>query len=276
MFRTVLVHLDSAKASTTRLKFATSVAHEFDATLIGITAAQPHMPVEVYESAMGAAVVDPDYIDYDRRRLEAEFAKTAETFKREAEGAGLETGWRASFEPTSDAIVRAAVAADIVVVGRGDGTPIPDMQTAAPGEVVLRTGRPVLIAPEGQEACRPTNVLVAWKDSGEAQRAIADAIPFMKRASSVTVAAVRERKDDVVSGLDEALGFLLRHGIAAQSKTIDSKGSAGQDILDFAATAKADLIVAGAYGHSRWREWVFGGVTRELLLRSPVPCLFSH
>jgi len=276
MFRTVLVHLDNAKGSTARMQFATSVARDFDATLIGITAAQPHMPVEVYESAMGAAVVDPDYIDYDRRRLEAEFAKTAEAFKQQVEKSGLETAWRASFEPTSDAIVRAAVAADLIVVGRGDGTPIPNMQVAAPGEVVLRTGRPVLVAPEGQEACHPGNILVAWKDSGEAQRAIADAIPFMKRAKQVTVAAVRERKDDTVSGLDEALGFLLRHGIAGQSKVIDVKKSAGEDILDFVGSAKIDLVVAGAYGHSRWREWAFGGVTRELLLRSPVPCLFSH
>ncbi|HVZ13507.1 MAG TPA: universal stress protein, partial [Bauldia sp.] len=164
----------------------------------------------------------------------------------------------------------------IIVVGRGDGTPIPNMQMAAPGEVVLRTGRPVLVAPEGQDACHPTNILVAWKDGGEAQRAIADAIPFMKRAKQVTVAAVREHKDDLVSGVDEALGFLLRHGIAGQSKVIEGKKGAGEDLLDLARSTKVDLIVAGAYGHSRWREWAFGGVTRELLLRSPVPCLFSH
>jgi nucleotide-binding universal stress UspA family protein len=276
MFRTVLVHLDNTKGSTARLRFAASLAREFDAMLVGITAALPHMPVEIYESAMGTAVVDPDYIDYDRRRLEGEFAKTADAFKRETEKAGLETAWRASFEPTSDAIVRAAVAADIVVVGRGDGAPIANMQTAAPGEIVLRTGRPVLIAPEGQEACRPTSIVVAWKDSSESQRAIADAIPFMKRASQVTVVAVREHKDDNTPGLDDALGFLLRHGIAAKSRVVDGKNGAGPDLLELARTVKADLVVAGAYGHSRWREWAFGGVTRELLLRAPVPCLFSH
>jgi nucleotide-binding universal stress UspA family protein len=87
---------------------------------------------------------------------------------------------------------------------------------------------------------------------------------------------VREHKDDNTPGLDDALGFLLRHGIAAKSRVVDGKNGAGPDLLELARTVKADLVVAGAYGHSRWREWAFGGVTRELLLRAPVPCLFSH
>jgi nucleotide-binding universal stress UspA family protein len=122
----------------------------------------------------------------------------------------------------------------------------------------------------------PKNVLVAWKSTTEAQRALADAVPFMKRAGTVVVAAVHEgdRRPD---SIDDAVTFLTHHGIAAKAEVIPAKGAAVEDvILDFAQRTKADLIVAGAYGHSRVREWIFGGVTRALIQKATVPFLLSH
>jgi len=276
MFRTILVHADGGKSAGARLRFAINLAKDFDATLVGIAAAQPYLPAEVY-GAFATAITDPDYIDYDRKRLESDFTKAGQVFREQTDKAGLEAVWRAQFEPTSDSIVRAAVAADLVVIGQGREPALPDMQTAAAGEIALRTGRPVLVVPDGLSTAKIANILVAWKNSGEAQRAIADAVPFMKRASRVSVVSVRGDKAEGDSGVADALGFLLRHGIAAQSELIDVKGDgAGATILDHARTTQADLIVSGAYGHSRWREWAFGGVTRELLLNAPVPCLYSH
>ncbi|MEJ0097216.1 MAG: universal stress protein [Bauldia sp.] len=68
----------------------------------------------------------------------------------------------------------------------------------------------------------------------------------------------------------------MRHGIAAKTETLPRSGAVEDQILDYAKRQNADLIVAGAYGHTRLREWVFGGVTRGLLTRAPIPCLFSH
>ena len=276
MFRTILVHADGSKDASARLSFAINLAKDFDATLLGIAAAQPFIPAEIY-GAFATGITDPDYIDYDRKRLTADFAKQAQSFREQTEKAGLEATWRAEFAPTSDSLVRAAVAADLVVIGQGREPALPDMQTAVAGEVALRTGRPVLVVPDGLSTAKLGNILVAWKNSGEAQRAIADAIPFMKRASRVTIVSVQSDKAEGDGRAADALGFLVRHGIAAKSEVIDAKGgNPGTVILDHARSTKADIIVSGAYGHSRWREWAFGGVTRELLLNAQVPCLFSH
>ena len=276
MFRTVLVHVDSLKGSAARIALAIDLARQFDATLIGLTAGLPRLPIEVYDAALGTVAIGPDtYTEFDRRHVEAEFGKAEAAFKKATDGAGLEISWRAVFEAPSQAVVAAAVAADIVVVGPGDRSLLGDLAAASAGDIVLRTGRPVLVV-GGQDRIAARNVLVAWKDGPEAQRAVADAVPFMKRAASVVVAAVHEGSDRP-PGLDDAIAFLLRHGIAAKANVIAPKGlTIDEVILDLARRSQTDLIVAGAYGHSRLREWAFGGVTRALLTESPVPCLLSH
>jgi nucleotide-binding universal stress UspA family protein len=120
------------------------------------------------------------------------------------------------------------------------------------------------------------NVVIAWKETAEAQRAIADALPFMKEANSVTIVQIHEGGAGAPSLVDPE-AFLVRHGIAAKTALLPrSEATVGDQIVAFAKKTGADLIVAGAYGHTRLREWVFGGVTRGLLLNSPIPCLFSH
>jgi nucleotide-binding universal stress UspA family protein len=276
MFRTVLVHVDPLRNSSDRSAAAISLARKFDSTLIGITAGLPRLPVEIYDAALGTVAVGPDYTEIDRKRLEAEFGKAEAAFSAATKGTGLETSWRAMFGPPSAAIVAAAVTADLVVVGPGDRSLLGDLGAASAADVVLRAGRPVLVVPDGVASVASKNILIAWKDTPEAQRAIADALPFMKGAESVVVLAVNEENDSPPA-LADAVAFLLRHGIAAKSEIVPGKGtSAGDVILDFAKRSQADIIVAGAYGHSRVREWVFGGVTRTLLMRATVPVLFSH
>ncbi|HVY20653.1 MAG TPA: universal stress protein [Bauldia sp.] len=276
MLRTVLVHVDPLRSSSDRTAAAIALAQRFDATLIGITAGLPRLPVEIYNAALGTVAVGPDYTEMDRRQLEAEFGKAQAAFAAAAKGAGLETSWRAMFGPPSAAIVAAATTADIVVVGPGDRSLLGDLGAASAGDVVLRAGRPVLVVPDGVTGVATRNIVVAWKDTVEARRALADALPFMKDAESVVVLAVNEG-GDTPPEIADAAAFLLRHGIAAKSEIVPTKGAAtGDVVLDFAARSQADLIVAGAYGHSRVREWVFGGVTRALLMRATVPVLFSH
>jgi nucleotide-binding universal stress UspA family protein len=276
MYRTVLVHVDTLRDSPARTAAAIAVAKKFDATLIGMAAGLPRLPVEIYDAALGTVAVGPEYTETDRKRLEAEFGKAETAFNAATKSAGLETGWRAIFGPPSSAIIQGAIAADLVIVGPGDRSLLGDLSAASAGDIVLRSGRPVLVVPDSSAAFDPQTAVIAWKDTPEAQRALADALPFLKGAQSAFVVAIDE-EEDAKSGHAQAVAFLLRHGIAAKSESIASNGAGiGDVLLSYAKQKGAGLIIAGAYGHSRVREWVFGGVTRALLMRSPVPVLFSH
>jgi nucleotide-binding universal stress UspA family protein len=252
------------------------VAKRFDATLIGMTAGLPRLPVEIYDAALGTVAVGPEYTEMDRKRLEAEFGKAETAFNAATKASGLETGWRAIFGPPSAAVIRGAIAADLAIVGPGDRSLLGDLGSASAGDIVLRSGRPILVVPDNVSAIDTKTVVIAWKDTPEAQRALADALPFLKGAENVLVVAIDEEAESK-PGHAEAVAFLLRHGVAAKSESIPSKGAAvGEVLLAHARNKGAGLIVAGAYGHSRVREWVFGGMTRALLTHAPVPVLFSH
>jgi nucleotide-binding universal stress UspA family protein len=276
MFRTLLVHVNADAGSAARLKMAISLAQRFDATLIGLTAGIPQLPIEVSSASLSAIAIG-DLGEFDRKHLEAEFGKAGQSFEALTKDSGLETSWRATFEAPSAAIVEAGVAADLLVVGPGDHSLLSDLRSAAAGDIVMQTGRPVLVVPDSSESVPVSaNVLVAWKNTSEAQRALADAVPFMKQAGSVILAHVKEMPE-ASPDLTDAIGFLLRHGVAAKAHSIAPSGDGvGTQLLDLASRSQTDLIVAGAYGHSKLREWAFGGVTRDLLTRSKIPCLLSH
>ena len=276
MFRTVLVHVDTSELATARTKLAVHLAKQFDATVIGVTAGMPRIPAEVYAGGYGATVVGPDYTDFDRKHLETEFGVARMIFDTVTVSSGVEADWRTALDMPSSAIVNAAAAADLLVLGAGGKSALGDLSGPSVGEVVMRVGRPVLVVPNGDDHLDAKRIVVAWKDTPEAQRAIADAVPFMKRAEQVMLISVQEGETHPAD-LDEAEAYLVRHGIAAKAEAIPrASGSVADAILDYARAHKADLIVSGAYGHGRLREWVFGGVTRGLLARAPVPCLLSH
>jgi nucleotide-binding universal stress UspA family protein len=277
MFRTIMVHVDGLDGTPSRTRLAIALARKFDATLVGFAAMAVRLPLELYDAALGTVALGADYADIDRTEVEAEFAKTRVAFEAAIKGAGLETDWRQAETEPGAAVVAAATAADLIVLGSGDNSLLGNLNAPSVGDVVLHIGRPILVVPgkyTGADA--GASIVVAWKNTPESQRALADALPFMKGASSVVLLSVQEKGESDPSVAD-AKGFLVRHGIAAKTDVrVRGKASVEDEILDSAARHKADLIVAGAYGHTRLREWVFGGVTRGLLDRSPVPCLFSH
>jgi nucleotide-binding universal stress UspA family protein len=123
------------------------------------------------------------------------------------------------------------------------------------------------------------HVVVAWKDTRESRRAIRDALSFLRLAESVFLVEVAAwgAEANAVPRLKDVGRFLARHHITnVTERVLPDEPIAADVLLRFAQEQSADLIVAGAYGHSRLGEWIFGGVTRELLNRSPVCCLFSH
>ena len=141
------------------------------------------------------------------------------------------------------------------------------------------TGRPVIFVPYIQKAGMKTDrIMVCWDGSRTASRAIADAMPFLKKAKQVEIVIISSKpaKADELPGAD--LGqHLARHGINVGIKRITSPDSdVPSTILSYAADSSADMIVMGGYGHSRLREFVLGGATRGLLQSMTVPVLMSH
>ena len=170
--------------------------------------------------------------------------------------------------------MREARAADLLVIGRGRSE-----YDADPGVIVLRAGRPVLLVPDTAAALPLRRVVVAWKDTRECRRAVRDALPFLQQAKEVLLVEVGENKSEsqAKNNLPDVAAYLVRHRvIVAAEVRRRPHGSVATELLHVVEEEKADLIVAGGYGHSRLGEWIFGGVTRELLTASPVCCMLSH
>lgn len=121
-------------------------------------------------------------------------------------------------------------------------------------------------------------MLVGWKDTREARRRVVDALPLLARAAQVTVAAIAAQEElaEVRTQVGEVVGWLKHHAIDARALASAARSSHANDLSAVADELDADLIVAGAYGHSRQREWVPGGVTSDLLLRAERCSLVSH
>lgn len=166
---------------------------------------------------------------------------------------------------------------DMIVIGQPD--PHQHEGNARTVEaVVLRSGRPVLVVPYiHAEAARFNTILVAWDASAPAARALADALPFLGRADKIELVTVGNR---AMRGYDEqgaaVSRHLARHGIGATFRRMPNGGDVANTLLSHVADLGSDLLVMGAYGHARFREAVFGSVTRAILTTMTVPVLLSH
>jgi nucleotide-binding universal stress UspA family protein len=137
----------------------------------------------------------------------------------------------------------------------------------------------VLVVPPGIDTLRAERVVIGWKDSREARRALQDSLPLLHEAKFVAVVEVCEKGIEAIARrrVDDVAGYLTRHRISVGSVlAAHAEGSVADELLRVAKAEGADLIVTGAYGHSRLGEWIFGGVTRDLLASSPVCCLLAN
>jgi nucleotide-binding universal stress UspA family protein len=174
-----------------------------------------------------------------------------------------------------------AVHADISVVSGVAGDTVEgDLGRSYFGSLLLNSGRPVLVIPQGSSAALPpATVLVAWTPTRESSRALHDALPMLLAARSVHLIVVVENGDDSAEkrGMTEITAHLDRHGVKVQAKLQKKEGATTAALLlEHAAHVGADMLVVGGFGHSRFREWAFGGVTRELLFEAKLPILYSH
>jgi nucleotide-binding universal stress UspA family protein len=147
------------------------------------------------------------------------------------------------------------------------------------GAAILGAGRPILVVPPAVKSLQAEHVAIGWKDTREARRAVLNALPFLHEAKRVTVIEICEndQMDAALLRLDDVVHYLARHMIKAEGRAeMQLRGSGADQMMELAEGEDADLLVTGAYGHSRLSEWIFGGMTRDLLSSSPICCLMSH
>ena len=243
----ILVYADPTASSAERLDIAFRLAHRFEAYLIGV----------VPEDA----------------------ASVGERFEKMLLNEALLGEWHMAIGLTEPFVTRWAHCADLVILGQR----IPDHDTGLyrPEDVILSCSRPVLVVPyAGRRPDRlGENVLVAWNGSREAGRAVQEAIPLMSASSAVTVLLVDPEEDADIDLAEDLVTHLGRHGLHARTQIIrhDLATMAASDtILTQVAELDADLLVMGAYSHSRFREIILGGVTRDILRDMNFPVLMAH
>jgi nucleotide-binding universal stress UspA family protein len=147
-----------------------------------------------------------------------------------------------------------------------------------PADLIMSVGRPVLVVPPEAEELRFKTAIVAWKETRESRRAVADALPLLSEYATVHIIEItaKEELEKAKRHVDDVADWLKRHRISATSSVLEESGDTSVQLAERAFIEGADLIVAGAYGHSRVREWVLGGVTRDLLTRIPCCSLLSR
>jgi nucleotide-binding universal stress UspA family protein len=271
-YAALMVHFDATPKAASRLRLAADLADRFQAALIGV-AGRSYLPSFLADGDI-AADERNDAERHEMMNLLAEMEKKFRTAVRHIN----HVEWRGKLDYANDLVPRDARAADLIVIGR-KRDPDDLYYTLDPGLTILRAGRPVLVVPNGIDALAARRVVVAWKDTREARRAVRDALPFLREAEEVTIAEVCEfgTETQSQSRITDVTDYLLRHKVIVAAKsTLHTNQSIANELLRLAKDERADLIVAGGYGHSRLGEWIFGGVTRDLLASSAICCLFSH
>jgi nucleotide-binding universal stress UspA family protein len=265
----IMVYVDFDEAAGARVAAAAGLARRFNAALIGIAgwALRKIDPAGIPAAGPGSQEKITEQLEILGEKFRASVGKNA---------AGLE--WRSSLNFPSEVIAGEAGAADIIVIGR---EPLPGdvYRTFDPGAIILTAGRPVLVVPPAVSSIAASQVLIAWKNTREARRAVRDALPFLKAAQSIGIAAVCAPGAEAATRaqMTDVAQYLARHRAAPVKQHVVLAADAAEEgiLLNLARDQKADLIVVGAYGRTRLSEWIFGGVTRHLLMTSTVPCLFS-
>lgn len=277
--RDLVVFLDRSAASDVRLDIALDIAGRYNAFLVGAyVATELILGRHSDEFARGAGVAA--VAGREAAAEDDDAARAGSHFANKAAEKGIAVEWRpiSKFGTAADVVLQARYA-DLSIVGQTTDDGMNALWT--PEDLLFAFGGPTLIVPHTipRDYRVGGNILIAWDASREAKRAVADAMPFLVSAGTVTVIVVDPPR---MTGRSDEAGVALvrhldRHGVKATVSVVASSGrSVGQAIIDQAEALSADLIVMGAYGHMRMIEMVFGGATRTLLAHTPVPVLMSH
>ena len=278
-YKTILVHVDDSAHAAARIDVAASIAMTQEAHLIGaaLTGVSRFVKEAVAVNPYNPAITP--YLDTLRQRASARLDRFEEQVRR----IGVHSFERRLLDDeASGGISLQARHCDLVIVGQSD----PDSPTGAvdgdlPAYVAMTAGTPVLIVPYADlfpSVCM--HALIAWNGSREARRAVQDAMPLLQAALRVEVVVFNPaERSDLLGGEPgtDIIRFLQRQGVDAEMTTENVRhGAMGAALLLLATASSADLLVMGCYGHTRFRELLLGGVTRDVLAAMTVPILMSH
>ena len=264
-YKSLLVHVEDTEAGRERLRAATAVASTFGSRLVGVGA----RALNALPDPIGLSIVKL------KREVAATLSRAESLFKSETAAFDQSSClWRAEIDFPVQALLRHASGSDLLIADKWTRG-APDVQ-ANTADLIMSGGMPVLVVPTGARIDW-TKVVIGWKDTREARRAVWDALPFLQRAKEVVVLHFAPLGHTPELGMEDLMERLRRHGIRVKAEERSStEPTVAEDLLTEAKIMGAGLIVVGGYGHSRLREWVLGGVTQDLLERTNRCVLFSH
>jgi nucleotide-binding universal stress UspA family protein len=279
MYKTIIVHIDGSACQESRLRAAALLAIKHNAHLVGSAATGiSWLEYSLLTGSMAAPAMLDDY-----QGLRDGAAERLQAFTLAAARLGVESvETRLVEEDVRYALLLQSRYADLIVLSQDSDTELgqPQRVRGLPEHLAMRGSRPVLVVPEGyQGEPIPGTAVVGWDGGAQSLRAISAALPLLARAAAVKLAVINP---DLLSelhgdqpGADMAL-YLARHGAQVEVVVEHTRATVGAALFALAHDCGAGLMVSGAFGHSRYREWMLGGTTRELLERARVPLLIAH
>ncbi len=269
---TVMVYVDPAQQAEEQVRVARSIATKFKASVIGVSA------FAIEPDFVSEGVIIQETTPEDLKRMKAELAEKERWFR---DIVGLPTErveWRWDIKKPIAFLANEARAADLIVL-KSTYREVDPYHLVDPTAAVLRMGRPTILVPEQVHELHADRIVVGWKDTREARLAVHDALPLLKRASQVAIVEIctSNEQDRARWRVRDVAKHLGGHGVKAETDVrVHMAEPDAHQLVRLAKDLRADLIVSGAYGHSRLGEWVFGGMTRGLLDQAPFCLMMSH
>jgi nucleotide-binding universal stress UspA family protein len=282
-YKTILVLLSDTRRTQQLLDASSAMARQFDAHLIGLYV----LPAAKVYSDVGM-LATPMLFEGYRNLFKSKLEEVRKKFEARVKQDGLKAEWRAidsNYPDIADSAIAHSHGAELVIASQIERGPDGDIERDLVVRLILESGRPVLIIPQkGHFAPRGEGIaekaIVGINGTRECSRAMFDALPLLRLVKETRLVWVdphrQSREAGEVPGAEEAAA-LSRHGIKAVAEPMMTDGrNAGEALLMRANDLGADLLVMGAYAHSRVREFVFGGATRHVLEHMKIPVLMSH
>ena len=278
-YQTLMVHLQLGHPNTAVLQAAKQIAQRCHAAVIGIVVGQQTLMIY----GQGYQLVD--FFDREQTILEEKIAAEKVLFEAAFNDHVRPVSWLSivTMEPAVDYVVAHASSADLIITSATPSDFYEGPNYADAGGIVMQSGRPVLAVPVNAQAYKAEEfkldtMLIGWKESREAKRAIADAIPLLQLATQVVVFEIvaKENQESAAERLNDVVLWLKSHGITAKPEVSIATDTDAAQFIAIAKRYEADIVITGAYGHSRFREWVLGGITNELLQNANFNSFLSH
>jgi len=282
----IIVHVDDTDDCPNRLRLAAIIARRLGASLTAL-----HVTLRAADPFAMPCIPDCSRIEETARGIRTTLRHAEEHFHKLSHDMPS-ARWRvvdaepSLFDDVAPTLLREARFADLSIVGQAsDGKPGDHRVGAVPQELLLRSGRPVLVVPRDCAAVAAIDrMMVCWKADRESARAVRDALPLLRQATAVRLVQVGEPGEDgddatrTTLELETLADYLAAHGIAATIQRDDNAAGqpVGTRLLQQAAAYGADLVVMGGYNHSRLHEYLLGGVTRHILTETTLPVFLSH